>query len=274
MVDSSGEEEIRRISKYCRKLKDVDITGPNLNTSAFSKCLVSNAGQLEHAVIRRMKQRDLKTVLKICPNSKFSLQYQRPDLVNCMKMMGKRLIKVGFGDFPHYDNISSDQTGAWDACPNVREIDMDRELQLCDFRAIFNTPKVFLKDLSLHVVDFKSLDVFAAGAVTALESAAFWCGFPPKNAFNALVRKNKTLRKAHIVINMPEDTPDNLGERVLEMATCFLNSPALQSLYIADGYDGKSPEDESPGCFDPVRELLRSKYRHRRVQVILCGAIV
>lgn len=139
-INSPGEEEMRKILKYFRKLKDIEIycIGPieTLNASAFSKCLISYEGQLERTVIRDMALSDLQHVLKGYPNVKISLECQRPDFVSCFKMMGKQLDKVAFGMWPDYDDVRSDQAGAWDACPNVREIVIDRDLQLCAFQAI------------------------------------------------------------------------------------------------------------------------------------------
>lgn len=89
-----------------------------------------------------------------------------------------------------------------------------------------------------------------------------------------MVQKNKSLRVVQIIVNPPEDVPANFLERFIEMTSCFLLSPAVQSLEIVDSAEDESPEVESPGFFDPVRELLRTKYRHRRVQVAICGTIM
>lgn len=136
-----------------------------------------------------MTRRELKHVMKICPNVKFSLECQRADFVSCFKMMGKRLDKVGFGIWPECNDVSYDQAGAWVGCPNLREIVMDRELQLCEFRAIFNTPKVLLKDVYLSIVDCKALDVFSGGAATSPESVVLWCSYPLENPFKRWFRR-------------------------------------------------------------------------------------
>lgn len=47
--------------------------------------------------------------------------------------------------------------------------------------AIFKTPKLHLKKLDVHLLDYKHMDVFTTSAVD-------FCGeLPPENAFTSLV---------------------------------------------------------------------------------------
>lgn len=68
---SSGEGEIRKVQKYCSKLKNIDISGPYLSSAALSKCLASYKGRLEQVEIYPMGSGDLEQVVRRCPNAVF-----------------------------------------------------------------------------------------------------------------------------------------------------------------------------------------------------------
>lgn len=72
-LDSSREEEMRKIKKHCRSLKSIHIyanssiywDGSALNTAALSRCLISYGGQLEHIGIRDMGLSNLEDVVRV-----------------------------------------------------------------------------------------------------------------------------------------------------------------------------------------------------------------
>lgn len=114
------------------------------------------------------------------------------------------------GSYADIDHVENYLRVSWDLCPNIREICGDRELETCEVRAIFNTPKLRLKKVFLNFYDFDAMDVFATGEVSTLECAQFWCGFPPEDLFTSLVTNNKSLR--NVKVTMCRDIPEDLGE--------------------------------------------------------------
>lgn len=116
------------------------------------------------------------------------------------------------------------------------------------------------------------MDVFAADNVTILECVSLHCDLPPENAFNLLVAKNSFLRTVNIRIDiqnpLPEDFSDTtILERFHDIINCFMSSSSLQSLEIDVVIEYMFPHELSPAYFAPVCETVRTRYRHRRVDI-------
>lgn len=74
--DSSGDEEMRKIHKYCRKLKNLNISGDPLDSVAYTQFLVCYGGQR-------------------------------------IQILGKLFVSVAFDIYPEYDGDHSDLIRAW-----------------------------------------------------------------------------------------------------------------------------------------------------------------
>lgn len=70
-----GEVELRKIVKYCRKLKDIDIKTLGPPFTEFAPCLDSYGTQLEYASIHCVQHKILIQVVESCPNARFNIGY-------------------------------------------------------------------------------------------------------------------------------------------------------------------------------------------------------
>lgn len=258
---------MRNIQDHCRKLKHVDINGRYLNSAAYSECLISYGNQLQHAAIREMTRVELEDVLQksLVPEG---------NLFPHLKSIGPRLEKVGPTSW--YLGEWSDSSDVWDSCQNLREIMCCRPLEVSAFQSMFNSPKPVLTRLELNLGDFKAMSIFDSGFITTLESVVLWGGFPPENPFESLVKYNKSLHNIFIKIygeyeNMQENEP---LLKVREMTSCFLSSPSIETLDINDWNAKIPPGVYSSGYFTPVKEILRTEYRHQRVEVRIFNQVL
>jgi len=110
-----------------------------------------------------------------------------------------------------------------------------------------------------------ALTKLAAGNVTTLETAYLRGWLPPKDTFESLVKKNKSLRKVLIDVCRNNDTDDDhvLLERAADFMKCIFRAPILEVLQINDR-DYISHEKVAE-----LEELYRTHYRHRRVHLRL-----
>lgn len=138
-------------------------------------------------------------------------------------------------------------------------------MELCDVEAIFNSRKLFLRAVNLEFNNGstdpkKFIHAFTTGGITTLESVQFLMRLPLSNTFDNLVKMNKSLHKAGIILRAAknEEVSTVIG-RVIETSECFLQSPVMKCLDVVVWckWFGKVPE---------VEEILYAKYRHLRVQ--------
>jgi len=120
------------------------------------------------------------------------------------------------------------------------------------------------------------MDVFANGAATRLESVDIYRPRFGRNEFDSLVKHNKSLVDVKIHISIMKLQPGHVRknvtlDRVLDMTCSFLRCQKLQSLEIELPYSGDIHEGNSRGYFEPVREILCTKYCHRRSRVRIHG---
>jgi len=261
---------MRKVQKHWRKLNTNDIyslAGYAFDTSAYSKLLGSYKGQLEVASIRHLLTTEIDAVMRDCPNAKRKLKCVGKDVLCCLKLIGKQLQSV---DVSGYRGVASDSTREWDLCPNLLDISIVSRLELREVRSIFRTPKLFLKKLDITIEDPKTLDIIVNSGICTLESVEIWCALSSVHSFSSLVEKNKFLLNADINVSrfyeFIENNRHNEAVKVVqEITCCFLKSPLLQSLSI----HGDTVPFEVPNCFGPVREMIRTMYRHRRVEVTI-----
>jgi len=76
---------------------------------------------------------------------------------------------------------------------------------------------------------------------------------------------NKSLLEACIYIESGYEDDAETVPRVIEIARCFLDSPAIKSLFVCEDRDRDIE-------FPEVREFIRGECRHRRVQGMICGS--
>lgn len=102
--------------------------------------------------------------------------------------------------------------------------------------------------------------VFNKGVVTTLNSVR-WC-FPAENRiqFAPSVEKNPC---ATYPCSSRGKYPESHADTFREITHCFLGSPALKALHVADIYE-RGP---LPGSLEPARQMLLKRYRYRRVEV-------
>jgi len=231
-------EELGEIQKHCRKLRNISVYVPG-NNASYGQFLASYGAQLELARIRRMVASDLEDVVQRCPNAMFILHSKDTD-VPSMRIIGRQLKEVSISK---YNRQYTDFTDSWDLCPNLRSISILKVVRIEDVRAMLMTPKLFLKRLVLSIPNFSTFKVIA-NKVTTLECVRFQCKFPPEN--------------------------ENVFEPLI-LTSCFMNSSALESLEISDITSHPIPGSRSPGYFEPVLEMLRTRYRFRRVEVTYFG---
>lgn len=272
----SGEEQIRNIEKYCRKLKHIDICGL-YNMGALSKCLASYENQLEYAEIlsSNMNTEQLRGVVAKCTKGRFKLVFEEYIDHEYLNILGKQLKNVEIGRI----NKRIDLRSAWNLCANLEDLLVHEPTRLRDVEALLASPKLFLKQiiLDLHKKDgnVKSvMDAFATGGVTTLETVWLKCFTPPSKAFDKLVDTNKALTnvslllipEVNVIISEVENPPPIPHREIREIAECFLRSKSIKRLVVQDYYN----EDEDGGeKIDEVEELCRGENRHRRIHVSL-----
>lgn len=105
----SGEEDMRKIQKYNRKLTKIDIRGYELNTRALSECLAAYEGQLEFVTIREMERDELQPVVDKCTNSLCHLMLDHSDVLYYLIIIGKQLVSFS-NDFYAYGGEGRDLT--------------------------------------------------------------------------------------------------------------------------------------------------------------------
>lgn len=142
-----------------------------------------------------------------------------------------------------------------------------RKYQTCWYSSAREHPQMFSRTLELVLHDKaemkKTLDAFYTGGVTTLKFVDFPCPAPPATAFKVLTNVNKWLRNVSITMwDLREVEEDIILEKVAEIVESFFQCPALEILQISDMF-GYRPSER----IDSIDEIVRGKYRHRRVDV-------
>lgn len=140
-----------------------------------------------------------------------------------------------------------------------------------ELRAIFKERKLFLEELHFRIDDYKAMDAFASGGVATLRSIYVFGDFPAEGAFFSLVANNESLHHVDIAMDALPEKVEHLVERVREIADCFMKAPALLALDIGNDIGYRWPEIVCSEFFKTAREMVRTKYRHRRVLMRICG---
>jgi len=265
------EEEIGKIETHCRRLKKIDFyIRPYYSpgATASSKCLASFKDQLEYGTLSYFSPEQVKNVVDSCTNAQFKLVCSRIQLPGSLSKVGKQVETVQFGGwYPTHDDF--DATPGWNLCPNVQKVTVSG-IRLVEIQALLETPKSHLKTIELRFDADSSevknvMDFFATKWVTTLESITVHCALPPAmNTFKLLASRNKSLRYVRIELrNLTEIERNLIIGRVAEVVECFLSECSSLKILRITGDD----DDKLVQKIDSVAEVLRTKYRQRRVDV-------
>lgn len=139
---------------------------------------------------------------------------------------------------------------------------------LQDIQAVLNSTIVYLRSLELRFscdgfIIKKAMEAFSSGEITTLESFSYGWSFPPRNTFDSLVGKNKSLRDVQINIAGSANIEyEYHWVLVFLMVQCFFQASKLKSLEINHEFDGMFPEKK-----EPIADFIWYIYRFRRVRV-------
>lgn len=276
--------QIRKIQASCRGLTHVDISCFTFQDGyALSECLISYKDQLQYATIRSMSREIVKKVVESCKNARFRMEFDcfttyRTDY---LKILGQKLEAVEFHTYA-FEN-REDLTDGWNECTELEKVTYLHRIDeleafevafgLRDIQALVRTPKCSLKNIQLTFADDstevkKSMDALANAWITTLESVDIRCPVPPSNTFKLLAERNKSLRDVSIWLpDLDEVEDDKYLERVPEIVGCFMQCRDLQFLVIEE----HTEELKEEKTFDAIEDIMRLKYRHRRVAVWVLG---
>jgi len=269
------EDEIQKIQFNCRKIKHIDIRWQNHRVPGLSACLCSYKSQLQYIFIAGMCYEELKEVVEQCTNAWFNIALRGCKYGAFLSLIGKQLSNIRFLGIPISNEDRTEMVTGWDLCPNLKEIRDDGPRKHHEIQAIFNTPKVFLTEVTfdfLHIEDIRN-SVEALAKATSLESIHLKLQFPPSNEFKKLVKANKNLSKARIDFDLPDDDDrDDLIEELYELITHFLDSPNMKHLEIGKTWNSANTEDGV--SLSGIDELIYRDYRHRRLYVRIFDSVV
>lgn len=218
-----------------------------------------------------MEYIDLKAVLENCENVKLSMELPGNNPVYYLTIGNEKVESVSINCTRADEFAATDLAVGWDCCPDLKALTVNRVFGLAQLQAMFRLPKPSLVTINLSClhIDFKkAMDALVDGHVRTIEFCTFRLAFPSPNTFYRFSSANKSLISAKITISV-ERNMDNalLKDRLEEVTRCFLLCPALRVLKIH-----LIPcRWETSSRIDAIEDLLRTRYRHRRIHVSVFG---
>lgn len=97
LLDSAGDE-IAKMQKYCRKLKNVNIMGSSFPIAGLADCLSSFRVQLEYATFASFEYGEFQQVVENFTNSRFNILFRNDNPVPYLGLFAKQLENVTFRD--------------------------------------------------------------------------------------------------------------------------------------------------------------------------------
>ena len=270
----SASMEIRNIQLHCRKIRWLHITEEELVRPALAECIVSYGEQLKCALLADMNPSQLQAIVTACPNAKFHMSMAQSCHGNSLKLVGSRVERVAVFEYGVSDLCSLAK--GWNACPNIEEITLCKELSLSYVRAMFTKPKPALLELDLQIGFAEQIstvrEIFdcVAGGTGSLRHINLSVGWLADGLFDKLVARNQWLQEficaAHQYDDDDDDDDDDGKCDVAKMAEVILGLPKLKACWIFVDNGDRVPEETRK----KLQEIVRP-HRHRQIVVHMIG---
>jgi len=244
----SATIDITGISKYCRKINRLEMTGNNDG--------VRDAISKTESQVRRVKD--------ACPRTRVVLVTTETLLGPSLNIVGSELEEVGVDEYDYtqgWDELSVD----WTACTHVNKAKFNAAVTSEYIGRFLESRKCHLLAMDLHIYgdldNVKRAIALIANGTGALEEFSVAIHAAAKGIFEGLVQTNRSIRD--VAVDMLDS--GNADEVATDLVTTFLNLPAIRNIEIE--LPGRINEE---GEIKGIEAICRGE-RHRRVCIFVFG---